>query len=156
MPSIATTLVGRVCQQALNKGACDRIKDVQSLSQLLELAFTPQGVEFCQKNAFPSSSLIQQLAQIGTNRPDRKCMCIIVRNKPLEIWLSEETIVSGEKTKVYARAKYKQYINRILLFHGASLVLNVDPWVVVHITQIGAKGTIDIRSKGEQADIIID
>ena len=45
--------VKEIMMAALQKGACDKSYGVSDWKTLVWLFFTPQGIEFCEKNNFP-------------------------------------------------------------------------------------------------------
>lgn len=122
--------VSDIMKQALESGACGKSKGVSDWKTLCWLFFTPQGLEFCEKNNFPS---IEDFREIKSNISDFGVFVDggeITRSNDGNIALIGETnarLVFDDNTKMH----------KVVLMHGAKAFIVVRNYAVVRLINIG-------------------
>ena len=119
-----------VINKAQKKGACKKIDKPTNMEELVKLFFSPQGIEFCEENNFPD---------LNTFRG--------VKNEVLEygIFVDEKQIKrSNDKTvaligNTQGELKFDKnnYVNTVILMHGASAKITASKYTVLKIVNIG-------------------
>lgn len=56
-------MVEKIITEAKAKGACERIDNIQSLERLIELMFSPQGREFCEKTKYLKTDKLNDVSE---------------------------------------------------------------------------------------------
>lgn len=122
--------VSDIMKQALENGACDKSKGVSDWKTLCWLFFTPQGLEFCEDNNFPS---IDDFREAESNISDFGLLVDkgeIIRNNDSNIALIGDTngkLVFDDNTKVH----------KVVLMHGAKAFIVARNYAVVRLVNIG-------------------
>lgn len=122
--------VAQIMEQALLNGACSKSKGVSDWKTLAWLFFTPQGIEFCEENNFPSLSDFREMdASIsdfgifvdkGTiNRTNDSNIALVGK--------TDGTLVFDDNTKVH----------KVILMHGAKAFIIARNYAVVRLINIG-------------------
>lgn len=122
--------VSDIMKQALENGACDKSKGVSDWKTLCWLFFTPQGLEFCEDNNFPS---ISDFREAESNISDFGLLVDkgeVIRNNDVNIALIGDTngkLVFDDNTKVH----------KVVLMHGAKAFIVARNYAVVRLVNIG-------------------
>ena len=116
--------------EAVDLGACEKTNNVSSWKTLSRLFFSPQGIEFCSKNNFPTLAMFRQMDdEIASN-------CVFVdagvvqRNNDSAIALIGNTdarLVFDDPTKVH----------KVIVMHGATAFIVARNYAVVKLVNIG-------------------
>lgn len=119
-----------IMHEAIDLGACEKTSSVSSWKTLSWLFFSPQGVEFCQKNNFPTLSMFRKMdEEIASN-------CIFVdkgvinRSNDSSIALIGDTdarLTFDDPTKVH----------KVIVMHGARVFIVARNYAVVRLVNIG-------------------
>ena len=122
--------VSDIMKQALDNGACSKSKGVSDWKTLCWLFFTPQGIEFCEDNNFPT---IEDFREIESNISDFGIFVDkgdITRSNDGNIALIGNTngrLVFDDNTKVH----------KVVLMHGAKAFIIARNYAVVRLINIG-------------------
>ena len=117
-------------EQALKKGACNKSKGVSDWKTLAWLFFTPQGIEFCEENNFPSKEIFESMDSsmsdfgVYVNKGD------ISRSNDSNVALigdTNATLVYDDSTKVH----------KVILMHGAKAFIIARNYAVIRLINIG-------------------
>lgn len=122
--------INEIMHEAIDLGACEKTNSVSSWKTLAWLFFSPQGIEFCQKNNFPTLSMFRQMDdEIASN-------CVFVdagvvqRNNDSAIAIIGNTdarLVFDDPTKVH----------KVIVMHGARVFIVARNYAVVKLVDIG-------------------
>lgn len=136
-PIDAEQLIDKFISQATALGACDLFTDFfkdgrhRSIDALAHLVFTPQGIEFCTKNQFPTLPTFRQFKQFGLEEYG-----IFVDAGEVALCGVPQVLLVGRTFATLSYSETKRY--EVALMHGAKAVVNASGWSVVDIT--GGKG----------------
>lgn len=116
---------------AAKLAACDMFSGAETLPELIDLMFTPQGIEFMTSFDFPGIDLLRKFKPF---HPERYGVFIDAREIALtdakRVWLIGNTS---------ARLNYaKTQGNKVVLMHGASANITAAGYSVVKI-EMGAR-----------------
>lgn len=122
-------------EQAKRMGVCSMFTGKESEQQLMELMLTPQGVEFCTKNNFPSLSAMRQF------RGETAQQHGIYIDTDTEQSNASKLILVGN---THAVLNYDDPTTRhqVVLMHGATAEITASNWAVVFVSGEGANCTI--------------
>lgn len=119
-------LIQRIYKQAHKMGACDKFTGNETLEELVQLMFTPQGVEFCLTNNFPD---LATLRKFKDTHPERLGVYIdcgeITLQEPQTAFLIGNTTATV-KCRETAR-------KRLYLMHGANAHVLAGGFTVVRV-----------------------
>lgn len=124
-------MIDELKSAALELGACAKINRANELPALAALMFTPQGLEFCQQNNYPS---------LGTLRPLKDQLI------GLDIWVDageitldgpRQVCIAGDTSATIDVAGVK-HVYTIVVMHGARAVINASDYAVLNIVRIGS------------------
>lgn len=105
---------------------CTMFHGDETLEELVELLFSPQGVEFISRFSFPTLSIFRQFKKYDTQK-------LGVYIDAGEITLEEEhrVLLVGKTT---ATLKYSQtHENLVCALHGATALIEAAGYSVVHV-----------------------
>lgn len=124
---------------ALALGACDKVTTTQSLPALLQLLFTPQGMEFAKEHHFPDAALFREFKPQLPNEYKIDADIIELEN-PARVALIGNT---------HAKIKYTtcDYRCELLVFEGATAEIEVSGYGLCFWADCGAS-SIKITTKG--------
>ena len=129
--------VREIMQQALLKGACSNSNGVSDWKTLCWLFFTPQGIEFCENNKFPTLGTFRLIADKVKDFNVFVDSGKIKRNNDTNIALVGETdaeLVFDDNTKVH----------KVIVMHGAKVFIIARNYAVVRLINID--GNVNIHS----------
>lgn len=122
--------VSEIMEQALKNGACSKSKGVSDWKTLCWLFFTPQGLEFCEENNFPSIASFREMDNSISDFGVFVDKGEINRSNDSNIALVGKTdgkLVFDDNTKVH----------KVVLMHGAKAFIVARNYAVVRIINIG-------------------
>lgn len=122
--------VSKIMSEALKNGACSKSNGVSDWKTLCWLFFTPQGMEFCEKNNFPDLQMFREMDErIGdygvfvdkgkVKRNNDACIALIGD--------TDAELVFDDNTKVH----------KVILMHGARAFIVARNYAVVRLVNIG-------------------
>lgn len=121
----------RVQATALRKGACEKIADIRTVPELMELFYSPQGVEFAEKAHFPDIGMLRrykfELERYG----------VYVDCGPIEIKGRRYLCLAGN-TKAVVRASGSRFTYNIIVMHGACVEVAASDYAVIKVTDVAA------------------
>ena len=62
-------ILHEVYRQGVALGACGSFTEAMSIRQIVDMLFTPQGVEFCIKRGFPTLEMFRRLGAVEDTKP---------------------------------------------------------------------------------------
>ena len=116
--------------EAIDLGACEKTSSVSSWKTLAWLFFSPQGVEFCQKNNFPTLSMFRKMdEEIASN-------CIFVDKGVINRSNDSSIAVIGDTD---ARLTFDDptKVHKVIVMHGARVFIVARNYAVVRLVNIG-------------------
>ena len=139
--------IDEILQKALQMGACNKSNGVTDWKTLVWLFFTPQGIEFCQKNNFPTLEMFRDIKEEveGFNvfvdagvqkRSNDSCVALI-----------------GPKTKGELVFDDNTKVHKVIVMHGAKLDIVLRNYAVVRLINIGDN---EIRRHKDKTSIILE
>lgn len=118
--------------KALVCGACELIKDADSIADLVALMNTPQGREFCKKHRFPTLDILRE------HKKDIAYMGVYVDAGTIDVLNVDNLIVAGD---TYVKAWYdktdKPY--HVMVMDGAKAIVNAHDYAVCNICLVGGE-----------------
>lgn len=139
--------IDEILHEALQLGACNKSNGVTDWKTLVWLFFTPQGIEFCQKNNFPTLEMFRDIKEEveGFNvfvdagvqkRSNDSCVALI-----------------GPKTKGELVFDDNTKVHKVIVMHGAKLDIVLRNYAVVRLINIGDN---EIRRHKDKTSIILE
>lgn len=139
--------IDEILQKALQLGACNKSNGVTDWKTLVWLFFTPQGIESCQKNNFPTLEMFREIKEEveGFNvfvnagvqkRSNDSCVALI-----------------GPKTKGELVFDDNTKVHKVIVMHGAKLDIVLRNYAVVRLINIGDN---EIRRHKDKTSIILE
>lgn len=139
--------IDEILQKALSLGACNKSNGVTDWKTLVWLFFSPQGIEFCEKNNFPT---LEMFKEIGENvepynvfvnagvqkRSNDSCVAFIGPK-------SKGELVYDDNTKTH----------KVIVMHGAKVDLVLRNYAVVRLISIGDN---EVRKHRDKTAIILE
>lgn len=138
--------VSDVMKQALENGACHKSKGVSDWKTLVWLFFTPQGMEFCEENSFPSLNVFREMDSSISDFGVFVDKGEITRSNDANIALigkTEGRLVFDDNTKVH----------KVILMHGAKAFIAVRNYAVVRLVNIGS---CDVKISKDKSSVILE
>lgn len=123
-------IIEQIKRQARLLGACDLLTGGETtLDELVRLFLTPQGMEFCLRNRFPSLPTFRQLKAAGADLTQYGIYVdegnVRMRNPDRHI------VLIGRTTATVSCDECQRY--QVTLMHGAKGVVNAMRWAVVAV-----------------------
>lgn len=137
--------VSDIMQQALLKGACEKSNGVSDWKTLVWLFFTPQGLEFCEKNNFPDIEMFREIKYGLEGLNVYVDSGEINRYNDLNLALIGNTqgrIIFDDNTKVH----------KVVLMHGAKAFIVARNYAVVRLVNIGE---CDVKIHKDKTSVIL-
>ena len=139
--------IDEILHEALQLGACNKSNGVTDWKTLVWLFFTPQGIEFCQKNNFPTLEMFRDIKEEveGFNvfvdagvqkRSNDSCVALI-----------------GPKTKGELVFDDNTKVHKVIVMHGAKLDIVLRNYAVVRLINIG---DCEVRKHRDKISIILE
>ena len=119
-----------IMHEAIDLGACEKTSSVSSWKTLAWLFFSPQGVEFCQKNNFPTLPMFRKMdEEIASN-------CIFVDKGVINRSNDSSIAVIGDTD---ARLTFDDptKVHKVIVMHGARVFIVARNYAVVRLINIG-------------------
>lgn len=119
-------MIQQIYKQANKLGACDKFSGNETLEQLVQLMFSPQGVEFCMTNNFPD---IATLRKFKRYHPER--LGVYIDCGEITLQEPQAAFLIGNTT---ATVKCQQTARkRLYLMHGANAHVLAGGFTVVRV-----------------------
>lgn len=123
---------------AKQKGSCRLLKGTENTKELIELMFSPQGLEFCEKHNFPN---IEDIKAFRSRESTRNGLYvnhkINAKNKPKLALIGSKTIANLE----YDDNKQSY---TVLVMHGAKVKIKARGYAVVFVHNISGFVEVEI------------
>lgn len=125
----------KIYNQAQKLGVCRMLTGKESPRELMRLLLTPQGIEFCTKNQFPSLDVFRDYSCPMAERYG------IYVDQTIELINPLKVVLVGPQT--HATLTYDDPTQRheVILMHGATAKIEAHAWAVVFVTGQGAQCT---------------
>lgn len=132
-------MVDNIMNSASLLGACEKSNGVTDWKTLGWLFFSPQGREFCEENNFPGLATFQQMKPFNVEKHGVFVdFGNISRSNDKDIALIGET--HGELFFDDNKA-----VHKIILMHGAEVVIHASNYVVLLVVKIGDDCKVSIH-----------
>ena len=127
--------------QAIGLGACEKTGGVSDWKTMSWLFFSPQGLEFCEKNNFPSIEVFREInsdalvvnnifVDAGTIQRNNDTSIALIGN-------TDASLVFDDASKVH----------KVVLMHGAKVFIVARNYAVVRLISIGENKVIYSKDK---------
>lgn len=116
-------------KKAFSLGACSLLKPEATIYDLDNLLWHPQGWEFCAKHGFPSLNSLVGLDDEGYRG-------ILVNAGDVQSY-AYRTAAAGDTNITLVADNVREKYD-VILFHGASLVIEASNYSVIHVVCVGA------------------
>lgn len=146
-------------EEALARGACDKIRNAKTAQDLVELLFTPQGLEFASEKGFPTADIIAQCyRRCPSLRQNARLYASYNPTQGDTQVLGDRSIIIAKTEGITFCAKRPEFVHHIILVEGATLRIRLEDYCIAKVTQIGRKGNIINLTPPENAHatLIID
>lgn len=137
--------VHEIMEQAVKNGACSKSKGVSDWKTIAWLFFTPQGLEFCEGNNFPSLHDFQEMDECLTDFGIMVDKGEIVRSNDVNIALIGNTfgkLTFDDNTKVH----------KVVLMHGAKAFIVARNYAVIRLINIG---NCEVKINKDKSSVIL-
>lgn len=122
--------VSEIMEQAILNGACSKSNGVSDWKTLAWLFFTPQGMEFCEENNFPTLECFREMDESISNYGVFVDKGNIRRNNDANIALignTKGTLIFDDCTKVH----------KVIMMHNSEAFIIARNYAVVRLINIG-------------------
>lgn len=126
-------MIANIIAEAKKKGACGRIDDVQSIESLVELMYSPQGREFCEKTKFLRVDRLNDIA-------DDAEMHNVYIGKQNIITTAHKSAFIGSKGRVLCSGT--EAIYNIIVADNSHVEIVATNYAVVMVTSINGSYNI--------------
>lgn len=127
-----------VLNKAVGLGACSKSSKATDWKSLCWLFFSPQGVEFCKNNNYPSLDMFRAM------KGNIEAYGVHVE-EDIKSVNQDEAIISGTAELTY-HGTDKAY--KVIIMHGASVRMKVGNYAVVRVENISGSYTVDNDGTG--------
>ena len=121
--------VKEIMMAALQKGACDKSYGVSDWKTLVWLFFTPQGIEFCEKNNFPPIETFREMSNDIAN------YCVFVDTKNVKRSNDTNIALIGN-TNAELVFYDNTRVHKVILMHGARAIIVARNYAVIRLINI--------------------
>lgn len=125
----------RIYRRARKLGICNLMKGTENTDELIELFFTPQGIEFCSRYNFPGMELLMPFRGIQAARGG------FYINTPVKEKNIEQIALFGENTIAELEFDNPDKAYKVILMHGAKAKIKASGYAVVFVTNVS--GTVE-------------
>ena len=123
--------IDEILQKALQMGACNKSNGVTDWKTLVWLFFTPQGIEFCEKNNFPTLQMFRDIKE------DVEPFNVFV-NAGIQKRSNDSCVAFiGPKSKGELIYDDNSKVHKVIVMHGAQVDIVVRNYAVVRLINIG-------------------
>ena len=140
--------IDEILQKALQMGACNKSNGVTDWRTLVWLFFTPQGIEFCEKNNFPTLEMFKGIKE------DVEPYNVFV-NAGVQKRSNDSCVAFvGPKSKGELVYDDNSKIHKVIVMHGAKVDLVLRNYAVVRLICIGDNN--EVRKHRDKTAIILE
>lgn len=139
--------IDEILQKALQMGACNKSNGVTDWRTLVWLFFTPQGIEFCEKNNFPTLEMFKEIKE------DVEAYNVFVDAGVQKRSNDSCVALIGPKTKGELVYDDNSKVHKVIVMHGAKVDIVARNYAVVRLVNIGDN---EIRRHKDKTSIILE
>lgn len=126
-------IIKQIYAQARHLGCCDLFKGTEDFEALVRLFLSPQGIEFCMKNHFPSLATLRYF-----KRFDLESRGIYIDAGTITLHNPDRVYLAG-RTSATINCDSLKSRNCITLLRGSKAVINASGWAVAFVkTEAGS------------------
>jgi hypothetical protein len=133
----------RIYAQAKKAGVCSLLKGHENTDELMNLFFTPQGIEFCSEHNFPG---MEELKPFRSRQATRGGFYI---NTPARLKNPRRVALCGEETVACLEYNDVSQSHEVVVMHGATAKIKASGYAVVFITNIGGLVETEIKDNAK-------
>lgn len=137
--------IDEILQKALRLGACNKSNGVTDWKTLVWLFFSPQGIEFCEKNNFPTLEMFKGIRENVESFNVFVNSGIQKRSNDTYIGLIGDTegeLYFDDNTKVH----------KVVVMHGAKAKIIIRNYAVVRLYNIGDN---DVKIHKDKTSVVL-
>ena len=139
--------IDEILQGALTLGACNKSNGVTDWRTLVWLFFTPQGIEFCEKNNFPTLEMFKKIKE------DVEAYNVFVDAGVQKRSNDSCVALIGPKTKGELIYDDNSKVHKVIVMHGAKVDIVTRNYAVVRLINIGDN---EIRRHKDKTSLILE
>lgn len=139
-------LIQKIYEQAQSIGACSLFKGDETLEELIRLFLSPQGVEFCHKNSFPSLRTLRAFKAFDVEKYG-----VYIDAGDIAIYDPDSVALIGH-TVATVDCTSRNTLHHLFLYRGAGVVINAYGWSVTKVRS--DKGCRIIKNINDNAIVI--
>ena len=125
----------------INKlGACSLYKGDETITELLRLMKTIQGMEFCIKHNFPTLKMLKSV-----DKDIAMGFGIYVNAGKIKLHNPENVVLVGRTSANITYDDNATIRHKVAVFHGAKVQVRASNWSVVFTTNLGGKIDIEVN-----------
>lgn len=129
-------------KQAQRYGACARLTGQETAAELMNLVFTPHGIEFCTKYNFPT------LPVFRTYKSDLAHRHHIYIDSRVELSNVDRVLLVGN-TEAVLTYDDPTCSHQVILMHGAKAKIKATGYAVVFVTNAGGEVETDAQDNAK-------
>ena len=133
----------QIYNQAKTLGVCNLMEGGENTDDLIELFFTPQGIEFCSEYNFPSMQALTPFRGMQAARGGFYIDTPVKLKNPKRVALfGKDTVAELEYDDVSQR-------HEVVVMHGAKAIIKASGYAVVFVTNVSGEVETDIRDSAK-------
>ncbi len=128
-----------IYEQARKLGVCTMFRGAENTDELIELFFSPQGVEFCAKYNFPEMRLLLPFRGVQSTRGG------FYINTPICAKNRRRIALVGSKTEAELEYDNPDEAHEVIIMHGAKVKIKASGFAVVFVTNISGSVEVEVK-----------
>lgn len=135
-------ILHEVYQQGVALGACGSFTEAMSIRQIVDMLFTPQGVEFCIKRGFPTLEMFRRLGTVE----DARTLGVYIDCEDITLEDPQRAFLVGNTR---ARITYTEtQRNGLYMMHGAKATVIAGGYSVTCI-ECDKRSQVHVEKSGD-------
>lgn len=130
--------VKEILKKAIELGACSKSQTATDWKSLAWLFFSPQGVEFCRDNNYPTIEMFRAM------KGNTEAYGVHIEEDIKSV--NENKAIIGGTAELTYHGTEKAY--KVIIMHDASVRVKIGNYAVVRIENIGGNYTVDNDGTG--------
>lgn len=129
--------INDIVQQAVTIGACGKVEKISDYRSLVSVFFSPQGIEFCEKNNYPNLETFRAIKERVISRG------VYIDKGNISLKGKRHICLVGN-THACIDISGIQCVHTVILMHGATATINAYNYAVIKVVNISG-GAVEIN-----------